>query len=79
MAKPKVWIFTTSDERPIRDIAKDLANGGLIGSQILEDIGVITGSAGDQVVAKLRNVRGVVDVSPDAPINIGPPDSPNTW
>ena len=79
MSKSKVWIITTSGDRPIVDIAKDLADAGLIGGQILAEIGSITGSAGDKVVAKLRKVPGVIDVSPDTPVDVGPPDSPDTW
>ena len=78
MAKAKSWVITTGG-RPIRDIAKDLADAGLVGGQVLEAVGSITGSADDTVVAKLRKVRGVVDVSPDTPIDVGPPDSPDTW
>lgn len=79
MAETKPWIITISPDRPMRDIAKDLANAGLIGAKILKEIGSITGSATDKTVIKLRKVRGVVDVSPDMPVDVGPPDSPNTW
>ena len=79
MAKAKKWIITTSSDRSIHEIAKDLADAGLTGSQILDAVGCVTGSAGAKVVAKLRKVRGVVDVSPDFPVDLGPPDSPETW
>lgn len=79
MAKTKVWIITTSGDRPIRNIAKDLADAGLIGGRVLAEVRCITGSAGDKVVAKLRKVPGVIDVSPDSPVDVGPPDSPDTW
>ncbi len=79
MAKTKTWIITTGGDRPMRDIAKDLAVAGLKRGRVLKEVGSITGSAEDKAVAKLRKVRGVIDVSPDAPIDVGPPDSPNTW
>lgn len=79
MAKKKTWIVTTGNDRPIHDIAKDLANAGLKDIQILQEVGSITGSAEDNTVAKLRRVRGVKDVSADLSINIGPPDSRETW
>jgi hypothetical protein len=79
MAKGTKWIITTSNDRPIGDIAKDLAAAGLTGGKVLKEVGSITGSAKDEAVAKMRKVRGVVDVSRDAPIDIGPPDSPETW
>lgn len=79
MAKAKKWIITTSGDRSIHEIAKDLADAGLTDSQVLEAVGSITGSAGAKAVAKLRKVRGVVDVSPDFPVDVGPPDSSETW
>jgi hypothetical protein len=79
MAKAKKWIITTNSDRSIHEIAKDLADAGLTGSQVLEEVGSITGSAGDKTVTKLRKVRGVVDVSPDFPVDVGPPDSSDTW
>jgi hypothetical protein len=42
-------------------------------------VGSITGAAGEETVKKVRSIAGVVDVSPDHPIDIGPPDSPHTW
>lgn len=72
-------IITISGDRPIQDVAKDLAAAGLNGGQTLEEIGSITGSADDDAVSKLRKVRGVADVSPDVSVDVGPPDSRNTW
>ena len=72
-------IITISGDRPIQDVAKDLAAAGLKGGQTLEEIGSITGSADDYAVPKLRKVRGVADVSPDLSVDVGPPDSRNTW
>jgi hypothetical protein len=79
MAETKSWIIATSGDRPIQDIAKDLAEAGLRGAQVLEEINVITGKATDKVLGKLRKVRGVADVSSDMPIDVGPPDAPITW
>ncbi len=72
-------IVTASRDRPIHDIAKDLADAGLKDVQILQEVGIIIGSSEDEVVAKLRKVLGVKDVSPDISIDIGPPDSRETW
>ncbi len=79
MAKKKIWIVTTENNRPIDDIAKDLADAGLKDIQVLQEIGSITGSSEEEAVAKMRKVRGVKDVSPDISIDIGPPDSRETW
>jgi len=79
MDKKKALIVTAGNDRPIHDIAKDLADTGLKDVQVLQEVGIITGSAEDDTVAKLRKVRGVKDVSADLSINIGPPDSRETW
>jgi hypothetical protein len=75
----KKWVVTTSPDRPIKDIAKDLAKAGFNVGQTLQKIGIITGSGDDAVAKKLRAIQGVVDVSPDMPAGIGPPDAPVTW
>lgn len=79
MTEAKSWIIAVSTDRPLQDIAKDLSDAGLLGAQVLEEINVITGKAADKSLEKLRKVRGVVDVSPDMPVDVGPPDSPTTW
>jgi hypothetical protein len=73
------WIVTTSSERPIKDIAKDLTEAGFTVANVNDEIQSITGAARGASVEKLRKVSGVVDVSPDEPIDIGPPGSPDTW
>ena len=75
----KTWIVTTSSDRPLKDIARDLTEAGFSVETVNDEIQSITGAAEDQSVAKLRRISGVVDVSPDAPVDIGPPDSPETW
>lgn len=79
MTKKKKWVITTSSDRPVYDIARDLADAGLKDIQVLKEIGIITGSAEDELVEKLRKVRGVKDISPDISIDIGPPGSHETW
>jgi uncharacterized protein with ACT and thioredoxin-like domain len=79
MAKEKKFIVTTGGDRPIQDIAKELADAGLKGVEVLQEIGSITGSAEEEAVAKLRKVRGIVDISQDVPVDVGPPGSSNTW
>jgi len=61
------------------EIANDLKEAGFSIGQVLEETGSITGQAGDEAAGKARSIAGVVDVSPDVPIDIGPPGSPDTW
>lgn len=79
MAEHKGWIITTSSDRPIKDIASDLKKAGFSVGHVLEEVGSITGAAAEDTVTTLRAIPGVVDVSPDRPIEIGPPDSGDTW
>lgn len=74
MGKNKRWILTTDSERPIREITKELTAAGFKVGQVHEHIGSVVVAADDDAVPKLKKVRGVVDVSPDSPIDIGPPD-----
>lgn len=78
-AKNKTWIVTTSGGRPVKDVVKDLKAKGFVVDQVLDEIGTITGAADNAVVAKLRTIDGVADVSPEEEIDIGPPDQPTTW
>jgi hypothetical protein len=73
------WIVTTSGDRAMADIAKDLSAAGFGVDRTLEQIGVITGKSDHKTVAKARAVRGVADVSPDHEVNIGPPNARETW
>jgi hypothetical protein len=79
MAKEKKLIVTTGGDRPIKEVAKELADAGLKDVQVLEEVGSITGSAEEEAVPKLRKVRGIVDVEQDVPVDVGPPGSKDTW
>jgi hypothetical protein len=69
-------VITISKERPIHEVAHDLRKAGLQVDQVLENIGSVTGSAETGTVERLRSIPGVADVSPDHPVNIGPPGAP---
>jgi hypothetical protein len=77
MAKKEkqLLVITLSGDRPIHEVAGDLKAAGLSVDQVLTSTGIVTGSAPPEAVARLRNVRGVADVSPDHPVDIGPPGS----
>ena len=67
------FVITISGERPIRDVAHDLSAAGLQIDRVLENIGSVTGSADAATAERLRAIPGVADVSPDHPVDIGPP------
>ncbi|MBD0370925.1 MAG: hypothetical protein ICV60_08830 [Pyrinomonadaceae bacterium] len=76
MAAKKKLIVTTSGDRPLEDIKKELTEKGFTVGQVLKEIGIITGTGTDAAVKKLRTIKGVTDVSVDQPVDIGPPDAP---
>lgn len=78
-ARRKQWIVTTSTDRPVRDVAKDLTAAGFAVADVYPEIQSISGTANDEAMARVRKVGGVIDVSPDQPVDIGLPDSPETW
>lgn len=72
----KKWVITTSGERPLSSIKKDLKEAGFDADETFDEIGVLIGSSSDKNADKLRAVKGITDVSPEPPpIDIGPPDS----
>jgi len=75
----RVLVVTASGERPLRELAKDLAKAGLRVREVLDEVGSIIGTAEEEAERKIRKVRGVADVSRDASIDIGPPGSSETW
>lgn len=79
MAKGKRWNITTSGDRSLKDIRKDVKEAGFSVDEVYEEIGIITGAASEAVAKKLKAIPGISDVSPEEDIDIGPPDSPVTW
>jgi len=69
-------IITVSRDRPIQDVVNDLKSAGFDVDQVLEFTGTVTGAAHPLTADRLRSVRGVADVSPDHPVDIGPPGAP---
>lgn len=79
MDTPKKWIVTLSGDRPLDEVHKDLKAAGFTVHEVYDQIGSISGSAGDAVIQKLRKLPGVADISPDAEMGIGPPGKDATW
>lgn len=73
------WIVTLRGDRPLAEVRKDLGASGFEIDQVLEEIGVLTGTADGEAVAKLRALAGVADVAPNTDIHIGPPGKGDTW
>ena len=74
--KKRAVVVTLSGDCDVHEVVRGLKAAGLEIDQALAEIGVVTGSADADQLEKLREVRGVADVSPDHPVDIGPPGSP---
>lgn len=73
------WVVTTTGDRDLSDVVGDARAAGFTVDEILDAIGVVTGTAGNDVATALRAIPGVADVSPDQPIDIGQPEADETW
>ena len=69
-------IVTVSKDRNIKAIARDLKAAGLEVEGVLDAIGIVTGRADAKSITRLR---GVIDVSPDYKVDVGPPGAPISW
>ena len=81
MGKNKKLIITTSGERSMKEIRKDVTDKGFYVDQVFDAIGSISGKVDDEkVIDKIKKVKGVTDVSPQHPdIDIGRPGDSETW
>ena len=75
MAKKQPMVITISGDRSIHEVASDLKAAGFDVEQVLESVNVVTGSGHANAKERLRSISGVVDVSDDHPVDIGPPGS----
>jgi hypothetical protein len=67
---------TVDDEHAIEEVAAALRARGMEVAQVLDGIGVITGSAPDEVRADLAGVEGVASVDEQLTHQLPPPDAP---
>jgi hypothetical protein len=79
MATLPNWLVTTSGEQPLSGIVAQLTAAGFTVGQVLSAIGCVVGAASEAAAAKARAIPGVIDVSPDSAIDLGPPDAPVVW
>ncbi len=67
---------TVGDGHAIEEVAAGLRARGMEVAQVLEGIGVITGTAPDEVRADLAGVEGVASVDEQLTHQLPPPDAP---
>ncbi|MDA3625224.1 hypothetical protein OU415_07245 [Saccharopolyspora sp. WRP15-2] len=73
------WVITASIDRDLAEIAAALAALGFTDIQVHDRIGVLVGTAPENVVDDVREMDGVVDVSPEGQVDAGPFDAPTSW
>lgn len=79
MPDRRKWIVTLSGERPLADLKPELKAAGAKVGEAMDEIGVVSVECAEGAARKLRGIKGVSDVSPDHPIDIGPRGSADTW
>jgi predicted TPR repeat methyltransferase len=79
MTEHQRWVVTTTQERPIQDVARDLRDRGFKITETLDMIGCITGTAGADLIKIVRKIEGIADISADTNINLPPADEDLTW
>lgn len=57
-------------------VVEGLRQAGLTVTEVLDAVGVVTGSADSEVIPSLSAVPGVLHVEPERTIRLPPPDSP---
>jgi hypothetical protein len=67
---------TVDDGHAIEEVAAGLRARGMEVAQVLDGIGVITGSAPDDVRRALATVEGVASVDEQLTHQLPPPDAP---
>ena len=65
MPKGKRWNITTSGDRSIKEIQKELKGEGFSVDQVHEEVGGHNRRPRDAVAKKLKGIKGVSDVSPE--------------
>ncbi len=73
------WVITISSDCPIAQTVQELTKAGCSVQDVLAEIGVVIARCDGNSVPALRQLSGVIDVSPETKIDVGPPNSPVTW
>ncbi len=79
MSERQRWVVTTSPERPIEEVARELADHGFMVGDILDAIGCITGAAERGTIDALLAIEGVDAIEPDVDVDLPPGEEGPTW
>ncbi len=64
-----------TDPRELPAVLKRLRQAGFVTRQVLEEVGVVSGSIPPDKLEALRRVEGVAEVEPDRTVQLPPPDA----
>ena len=72
MTNHQTWLVSVDHQVDVASVASALSQRGFQVKEVLSEISCITGVASEEEIPSLRKVAGIVDISPDFPIEIGP-------
>jgi hypothetical protein len=77
MNKPVSVVVSVADDHldDLTGVVEGLRRAGLLVDDVLDAVGVVTGSVADDGVGALRSVPGVVQVERDQAFQLPPPDA----
>jgi hypothetical protein len=68
------WLVTVDPQVDIARVSRVLSQSGFQVKQILSEVSCITGSAPGGKIPLFRKITGVVNISADFPVDLGPGD-----
>lgn len=74
-AQENDWVVTVDASHPLERVVQELVRIGMRVRQVLALGGAIIAHGTDHQASEAREVSGVIDVSKDEPIDIGPPSA----
>ncbi|XZE43946.1 hypothetical protein SH467x_003528 [Pirellulaceae bacterium SH467] len=72
MTNHQPWLVSVDHQVDVASVARALSQRGFQVKEVLAEISCITGVASEKDIPSLRRTTGVLDISPDFPIEISP-------
>jgi hypothetical protein len=70
-----VWVVTVAPGAPLEQVKDGLSGAGFTVVQVLDAIGIVIAHGSEKQAEQARLVGGVIDVSLEVQVDIGPPDA----
>lgn len=72
MTNHQTWLVSVDLQADVASVARMLSERGFKLKEVHSEISCITGVASEEDIPSLRKITGVLDISPDVPIDVGP-------